>query len=126
MSGQEARSPEVQDDGWGFVEVEGVGRLRDAKLWPGGGRGWDWNETGTRHQPGIQPADVAELLEHRPEVVLLSRGRQLRLETAPDTLSLLESRQVEVIRAETGAAIEEYNRLAGAGRRVAALLHTTC
>lgn len=119
-------SPQIQHDGWGFVDVDGLGRMRDAKLWPGGGRAWDWNETGTRHQPGIQPADVAELLDREPEVVLLSRGRQLRLETAPETLSLLESRPLEVVRAETGHAIEEYNRLSGEGRRVAALLHTTC
>lgn len=124
MSGE--RSPEVGANGWGHLEVEGLGRLRDAKLWPGGGRAWDWNETGTRHHPGIQPADVEELLQHDPEVVVLSRGRQLRLETCPETISELEARQVRVLQDETGSAIEEYNRLAAGGRRVAALLHTTC
>jgi hypothetical protein len=119
-------SPQVRNDGWGFVEVEGLGRLRDAKLWPGGGRGWDWNETGTHHRPGIQPADVAELLDHGADVIVLSRGRELRLETTPETLSLLTARHVEVVQDETGAAIGEYNRLAAAGRRVAALLHSTC
>ena len=119
-------SPQVRTDGWGFVEVEGLGRLRDAKLWPGGGRGWDWNETGTHHRPGIQPADVAELLDHGADVVVLSRGRELRLETTPEALALLASHQVEVVRGETGDAIGEYNRLAAAGRRVAALLHSTC
>ena len=108
------------------MEVEGLGRLRDAKLWPGGGRGWDWNETGTHHRPGIQPADLTELLEHGAEVVVLSRGRQLRLEATPEALSLLAELHVEVVRDETGAAIGEYNRLAAAGRRVAALLHSTC
>lgn len=126
MAHREERSPKVQDDGWGFVEAEGLGRLRDAKLWPGGGRAWDWNETGTHHQPGIQPVDVMELLEHAPEVVVLSRGRQLRLQTSPATISLLESRRIEVIQLETGAAIAEYNRRAGEGQDVAALLHTTC
>ena len=119
-------SPQVLTDGWGFVEVEGLGRLRDAKLWPGGGRGWDWNETGTHHRPGIQPSDLAELLDHGADVVVLSRGRELRLETAPETLALLAARHVEVVRDETGAAIGEYNRLAAAGRRVGALVHSTC
>jgi len=119
-------SPRIGRHGWGFVEVEGLGRFRDAKLWPGGGRAWDWNETGTHHQPGIQPADVAELMEHGPEVVVLSRGRQLRLETCPETTALLEAHDLEVSVEETGAAIEAYNRLAAGGRRVAALLHTTC
>jgi hypothetical protein len=116
----------VQENGWGFVEVEGLGRMRDAKLWPGGGRAWDWNETGTHHQPGIQPSDVEELLDHRPDILVLSQGRELRLETAPETVALLESRHLQVIRAETGAAITEYNRLVAEGRPVAALLHTTC
>lgn len=113
-------------NGWGHVEVEGIGRLRDAKLWPGGGRAWDWNETGTQHNPGIQPADIEELLEHDPEVVVLSRGRQCRLVTCPETFSQLEARHLEVVQDETGAAIERYNRLVADGKRVAALLHTTC
>jgi hypothetical protein len=58
--------------------------------------------------------------------VVFSRGRQLRLETTSEALALAAGRNVEVIRAETGAAIGEYNRLAAAGRRVAALLHSTC
>jgi hypothetical protein len=111
---------------WGAIEVEGVGALRDAKIWPGGGRGWDWNETGTQHRPGIQPGDLMELLEYGPDVVVLSRGRQLRLGTTPAALSLLEEHDVEVIRDETTAAIEEYNRLAAEHRRVAGLFHTTC
>ena len=40
-------SPRVVDHGWGYLEISGLGRLRDAKLWPGGGRAWDWGETGT-------------------------------------------------------------------------------
>ena len=126
MAAEDGRSPLVTDDGWGFVAVDGVGRLRDAKLWPGGGRGWDWNETGTHHRPGIQPADLAELLDHDPEVVVLSRGRELRLETTPEAAALLAGAGIEAARLETGAAIEAYNRLAEEGRRVAALLHTTC
>ena len=35
--------------------LDGLG----AKLYPGGARAWDWRETGTRHRPGIQPADIA-------------------------------------------------------------------
>jgi hypothetical protein len=122
----EEPSPSVIDDGWGFVEVERLGRLRDAKLWPGGGRAWDWNETGTDHQPGILPADVAELLDHEPDLVILSSGRTGRLRTSPDTLALLEARGVSVVREQTDAAMATYNRLAAEGRRVAGLFHTTC
>jgi hypothetical protein len=120
------RSPSVRSHGWGSIEVDGVGTLRDAKLWPGGGRGWDWNETGTRHHPGIQPNDLVELLERGSDIVVLSRGRQLRLKTSPAALALLEDRGIAVVRDETSAAIDEYNRLVAGGRRVGALFHTTC
>jgi hypothetical protein len=122
----EPPSPLVGENGWGEIDVEGIGTLRDAKLWPGGGRAWDWNETGTRHSPGIQPADVRELLERDPDVVVLSKGRQLRLHTSDETLRLLSSQGVELVHEETGAAIEAYNRFATTGRRVAGLFHTTC
>jgi hypothetical protein len=119
-------SPKVVSDSWGELEIEGVGPLRDAKLWPGGAREWDWNETGTQHDPGIQPADVDELLAHDPEVIVLSRGRELRLQTQPQTLAVLQDRNVEVVIEETSVAISTYNRLSSEGRRVAALVHSTC
>jgi hypothetical protein len=122
----ERSSPCVVDDGWGFVEIEGLGRCRDVKLWPGGGRVWDWRETGTDHRPGILPTDVTDLLDHHPDVVILSRGRYGRLGVTPETLSLLEARGVEVVREDTDDAIATYERLASEGRRVAFLLHTTC
>jgi hypothetical protein len=122
----ERSSPCVVDDGWGFVEIEGLGRCRDVKLWPGGGREWDWRETGTDHRPGILPADLTDLLDHHPDVVILSRGRSGRLGVTPETLSLLEARGLEVVREDTDDAIATYERLASEGRRVAFLLHTTC
>ncbi len=42
------RSPKVLRIEWGQMDVEGVGSGKDFKLWPGGGRSWDWNETGTQ------------------------------------------------------------------------------
>ena len=119
-------SPRVRAHSWGSLDIDYIGQLGDAKLWPGGGREWDWSETGTHHSPGIQPGDVEELLAHEPEVVVLSRGRELRLETAPATLALLELRKVRAVREETSIAIAEYNRLIDERVRVAALLHSTC
>ena len=120
------QSPIIGENRWGKVEVGQLGRFRDVKLWPGGGREWDWDETGTRHEPGIQPADVVELLERDPEVVVLSKGRELRLQTCEETFELLGANGITVVQEETSVAIEEYNRLAQSGRRVAALIHTTC
>jgi hypothetical protein len=106
--------------------VEGLGNGRDFKLYPGGGRAWDWRETNTHHVPGIQPADVEELLEKGSSVVVLSRGMQLALQTAPETIELLKGRRITFHVEETNAAVTLYNRLSEAGEQVGGLFHSTC
>jgi hypothetical protein len=107
------------------MEVEGLGTGRDFKLYPGGGREWDWTETDTHHVPGIQPADVLELLEHGSKVVVLSRGMQLVLQTCPETLQMLRERGIPVHVEETKAAVALYNKLAET-EAVGGLFHSTC
>src|SRR5207247_3442015 len=115
VPGPNGPSPRISRISWGQMEVEGLGTGKDFKLWPGGGRPWDWNETGTRHDPGIQPADLIELLEHQSEVVVLSRGQELRLRTTPAALDLLRERGVTIHNEETKAAVKLYNDLAEQG-----------
>lgn len=120
-----APSPRILSLSWGSMTVDGLGAGRDFKLWPGGGREWDWRETGTHHSPGIQPADVRELLDRGSRVVVLSRGQLERLQTSPDTLELLHGAGVEVHVEKTTAAVETYNRLAE-HLPVGGLFHSTC
>ena len=61
-----------------------------------------------------------------PRWSFLSRGRELRLQAMPETMALLHDQSIEVVHDETSLAIDAYNRLASEGRRVAALLHSTC
>jgi hypothetical protein len=118
-------SPKITHVSWGRMEVEGLGVGKDFKLYPGGGRAWDWRETGTEHDPGIQPADVQELLDKGADVIVLSRGMQLALKTRPETLRLLKERGVTVYVKETNEAVALYNELAGE-HAVGGLFHSTC
>ncbi|WP_436529487.1 Mth938-like domain-containing protein [Actinoplanes sp. HUAS TT8] len=120
-----AESPTVLAVAWGKMQVEGLPEGKDFKLWPGGGRPWNWNETGTQHDPGIQPADVAELLDNGATTVVLSRGMDLVLQVDPATLALLRERDVEVHVAGTEDAVRIYNELA-ATTQVGGLFHSTC
>ena len=127
MSTDVDASPRITHISWGCLEVEGRAQpFKDAKLYPGGARAWDWNETGTSHTPGIQPADVEELLEHGAEVIILSRGMNERLQVQADTLRMLEDRGVEAHVLQTEAAAERYNELQAADRPVGGLFHSTC
>jgi hypothetical protein len=118
-------SPSIIHLSWGRMEVTGVGVGKDFKLYPGGGREWDWSETGTRHSPGIQPADVAELIEHRCDAIVLSCGMERRLQVMPETISSLEELGIRVYVEETKKAVDVYNGLAG-NARVGGLFHSTC
>ena len=120
------RSPRITHLEWGEMQAEGLAPARDMKLWPGGGRAWDWSETGTHHVPGIQIADVEELLENGARTVVLTRGMELVLRTCPETLEYLAARGVRVNVAETNEASAIYNELAERGEPVAGLFHSTC
>lgn len=119
------RSPRILSLSWGRMEVEGLGVGKDFKLYPGGGREWDWTETGTQHSPGVQPADVEELLANGATVVVLARGMLRRLLVPPETLAALEQRSVATHVAGTREAVRIYNELAP-HTPVSGLFHSTC
>ena len=119
------RSPRIERLSWGRLEVDGHGSFKDAKLLPGGAREWGWREPGTQHAPGVQPADVAELLERGARIVVLSRGMLTRLRVPPETLQVLEARGVEARVHPTKQAVRLYNELAEK-QPVGGLFHSTC
>jgi len=125
MMGQRVRSPRISEFSWGRIEVEDLGAFKDVKLYPGGGREWNWAETGTRHVPGVQPADVEELLVHGAAAVVLSQGMDMMLHVSPATLEYLEQRSIAVHVAETRQAVQTYNKLAD-DVPVGGLFHSTC
>jgi hypothetical protein len=118
-------SPPITAEGWGHISADGQ-TFKDVKLWPGGAREWDWAETGTDHDNGVQPADVRELLLHGADHVVLSHGREGRLRVHPDTEALLDELGVAYDILPTGEAIARYEQLRDGGTAVGALIHSTC
>ena len=121
----ETTSPKITNISWGEIEIDGERTLKDAKLFPGGARKWNWKKTGTHHSPGIQPADVEELLEHGAKAIVLSRGVLGRLEVCPETLALLEEKGVEIHVLKTDDAAKLYNELRET-LPTGGLFHSTC
>jgi hypothetical protein len=73
--------------------------------------------------PGIQPADVQELIEHGVKTVVLSKGIWERLNVCPETLEVLAKNGIEV--EVTEAAVERFNELRES-MPVGGLFHSTC
>lgn len=118
-------SPRISHLSWGRIEVEGGASFKDAKLFPGGAREWDWNETGTSHDPGVQISDVEELLEGGAEVVVIGVGFHERLRVRGETLDLLRGEGVVVYVEQTERAVRLHNELCEK-ERVGSLIHSTC
>jgi hypothetical protein len=114
---------------WGRIEVvcnEQTYTYKDCQIGPTGSKEWDWNLTGTKHNPGIQIADIAEIIDQGLEVIILTRGMQLMLNTCQETEEFLQQRNIEYYIEETKQAVDLYNKLVNEGRKVGGVFHSTC
>jgi len=91
---------------------------------------WDWRKTGTRHEPGTQPADLEELFTKNCETIILSRGIENRLKTTVETRDLLRQRGMifneDYFILQSQRAMDLYNQLAMENKTVCAIIHSTC
>ncbi|XP_054868154.1 mth938 domain-containing protein isoform X1 [Amphiprion ocellaris] len=120
-------SPQIRSLSWGLMTVEGSSApYKDCKVWPGGSRGWDWRETGTDHRPGVQPADLEEVLKKGVDLLVIGRGMSEALQVPSATLDFVQQKGVEVRVLQTEKAVAEYNKLAVQGAKVGGVFHSTC
>ncbi|KAM7226636.1 hypothetical protein CapIbe_022781 [Capra ibex] len=120
-------SPEIASLSWGQMKVQGSTKIyKDCKVWPGGSRDWDWRETGTEHSPGVQPADVEEVVEKGVQILVIGRGMSEALKVPPSTVEYLKKKGIDVRVLQTEKAVKEYNALATQGIRVGGVFHSTC
>ncbi|XP_071370020.1 mth938 domain-containing protein-like [Centroberyx affinis] len=120
-------SPEIASVSWGQMKVKGCSSTyKDCKVWPGGSRSWDWSETGTQHSPGVQPADLEEVLKVGVDTLVIGRGMREALQVPSSTLDFVSQKGVEVRVLQTEKAVAEYNNLVGQGAKVGGVFHSTC
>ncbi|KAJ8256788.1 hypothetical protein COCON_G00189400 [Conger conger] len=120
-------SPEIASLSWGHMKVKGCSSsYKDCKVWPGGSRTWDWRETGTNHHPGVQPADLEEVLKKGVNTLVIGRGMNEALEVPSSTLEYVKKQGVEVTVFQTEKAVQKYNALVAQGVKVGGVFHSTC
>ena len=119
----------ITDLSWGSMEVSIAGEkqvFKDCKIWPGGAREWRWDETGTHHTPGIQMADIEEILAHGIDELVLTRGVLGRLDVPAETEETLRKQGISYHIENTKKAVELFNDLVREGKRVGGVFHSTC
>ncbi|KAM7179540.1 mth938 domain-containing protein isoform 3-T3 [Macrochelys suwanniensis] len=120
-------SPEIASLSWGQMMVKGCSTAyKDCKVWPGGSRTWDWRETGTNHSPGVQPADLEEVVKKGVKTLVIGRGMSEALQVPASTVDYLKKNGIDVLVLQTEKAVKEYNALVAQGVKVGGVFHSTC
>ncbi|NWU90753.1 AAMDC protein, partial [Upupa epops] len=78
------------------------------------------------HSPGVQPADLEEVVRKGVKTVVIGRGMSKALQVPPSTVEYLKNNGIDVLVLQTEKAVEEYNALAAQGVKVGGVFHSTC
>lgn len=70
--------------------------------------------------------ETKALLEKNPEIIVIGTGQDGKLEVDKDFIDKIKRKGVETIAEITPEAIKTYNEKVKSGKRVNALIHTTC
>ncbi|NWS98700.1 AAMDC protein, partial [Mionectes macconnelli] len=78
------------------------------------------------HSPGVQPADLEEVVKKGVKTVVIGRGMSEALQVPASTVDYLKENGIDVLVLQTEKAVAEYNTLAAQGVRVGGVFHSTC
>lgn len=81
-----------------------------------------WRKAGHR----LDQADLSDILEHRPEILVVGTGYAGMMQVPDATRQALESQGILLKVEKTGSAVRVFNRLHEEGRKVAGAFHLTC
>lgn len=105
---------------FGRIVINGRTYTHDVLILPDRVERW-WRREGHR----VHPEDLREVLEGRPEVLVVGKGYSGEMEVPEETVRALRERGIELVAEETRKAVESFNRLSKT-KRVVAALHLTC
>ena len=107
---------------FGHIDIAGHGYDADVIIFPGHVQERWRRQAGHR----LVREDLATVLVEKPEVLVVGTGYYGRMQVPEATLDALRSAGIGVRVEETGAAVEEFNRLQREYAHIVAALHLTC
>ena len=106
---------------FGQIVIDGKRYNSDLIIFPDKVMDYWWRNEG--HRLHIQ--DLKDVLEAKPEVLVVGTGYSGLLTIPPETRKHVESEGIEIIAQRTAEACKTFNRLVKS-RKVVAALHLTC
>jgi len=106
---------------FGKIVVNGRTYTSDIIIFSNRIKGNWWRREGHR----LHLEDIEEVVNEKPEVIIVGRGYSGLMEIPRETADHLKAKGIELIAENTGKATELYNKLSKS-RKVVAALHLTC
>ena len=112
----------IEDYRFGRIVIDGKSYTSDVFVFPDRVKdGW-WRNEG--HE--LCPADLWEVVQEKPEVLVVGTGASGLMRVLPKTEEYLEREGIKLIVRRTAEACQAFNRLRSSVEKVAAALHLTC
>ena len=105
-----------------WIRIEGRTYHSDVKIIDDEVRANWWRRAGHR----LDQSDISDILEKRPDVLVVGTGYAGMMRVPDATREALESQGIGLHTEKTGHAVRVFNRLHKQGRRVAGAFHLTC
>ncbi len=105
---------------WGEITIDGKAYYSDMYVY------WDGRAEMRRKSHLFDIDEFAGLLQKDPEIIVIGIGHKGIVKVPEEVLQLAEDRNLELFMEKTPQAAEVFNAFAGEGKRVIAVLHTTC
>jgi len=112
---------EIQSYRFGEIVIDGKAYNSDVIIFPNRVRDSWWRKEGHR----LQPEDVKEIIEFKPELLIIGTGASGCMQVPEDTVESIESKGIQLKIEKTGDACSTYNNIKNKGKVVAAF-HLTC
>ena len=110
-----------------IIESYEFGRLiidgkiyKDVVIYQGKISEWKWKE-----HHAFTMDDIKPILEEI-DVLILGTGASGFVEVKPDVIAFLETNNIKYVVAKSAKACARYNEFVKAGKKVAAIIHSTC
>jgi len=111
----------IESYDFGRITIDGKRYSTDLLVFPNKIKTDWWRKEGHR----LQIADLKEVLEAKPEVLVVGIGYSGMMVVPPETRKYIESEGIQLVVQKTAEACQTFNRLVES-RKVVAALHLTC
>ena len=111
---------EVDASKWGELKINGKSYFSDMYVY------WDDKTEARKKSHLFDINEFVKLLQKDPKIIVIGIGHEGTVKIPDEVIQMAEDKNIELFVEKTPQAAEVFNAFAKEGKRVIAVLHTTC